>query len=179
MPTGDCFCGCGGEAGIGRWFVLGHDITAGAALRAVQGGVSLPERLVESGFGPGRSVVQEAVDRAGWVRCSGCAYAGAPAGLAAHMRSGGCDGGAGRAESGPDGVAVEELPAAAPLPAAEDRTGGSGGPGVGGGDAGVVRVEAGVGRGVVFPGPGDGVGGGGGGPFGGDVGGGGGGRGGA
>lgn len=30
VPTGDGFCGCGGEAGIGRWFVLGHDITAAA-----------------------------------------------------------------------------------------------------------------------------------------------------
>lgn len=155
--------------------MLGHDITAAAALRAVQGGVTLPERLVESGFGPERSVVQEAVDRAGWARCAGCAYAGAPAGLAAHVRGGGC-GGAGRAESGPDGagvpvggvqaagVAVEELPAAAaPVPAAEDRTGrtggsgGSGGPGVGGGDAGLVRVEAGVARGLVLPGPDDGL----------------------
>ncbi|MFD7624001.1 hypothetical protein [Streptomyces sp. NPDC059802] len=147
--------------------MLGHDITAAAALRAVQGGVTLPERLVEAGFGPERSVVQEAVDRAGWARCTGCAYAGAPAGLAAHVRGGGCEG-AGRAESGPDGVpvggvqaagvAVEGLPAAAaPLPAAEDRTGGSGGPGVGGGDAGLVRVEAGVARGLVLPGPDDGL----------------------
>ncbi|MFJ6752352.1 hypothetical protein ACIQNI_29835 [Streptomyces sp. NPDC091266] len=147
--------------------MLGHDITAAAALRAVQGGVTLPERLVESGFGPERSVVQEAVDRAGWARCAGCAYAGAPAGLAAHVRGGGCEG-AGRVESGPDGVpvggvqaagvAVEELPAAAaPLPAAEDRTGGSGGPGVGDGDAGLVRVEAGVARGLLLPGPDDGL----------------------
>ncbi|KFG71144.1 hypothetical protein FM21_36370 [Streptomyces mutabilis] len=50
MPTGYCFCGCGGEAEIGRWFVLGHDITAAAALRAVQG-ETLPQRLVRVGYG--------------------------------------------------------------------------------------------------------------------------------
>jgi hypothetical protein len=38
LPTGNCFCGCGGEAEIGRWFVRGHDITAAAALRAVRAG---------------------------------------------------------------------------------------------------------------------------------------------
>ncbi|MEO3978964.1 hypothetical protein [Streptomyces sp. CAU 1734] len=90
VPTGDCFCGCGGEAEIGRWFVRGHDITAAAALRAVEGGLSLPQRLAEAGFGPERSVVQKAVEEAGWVRCAGCAYAGPPANLAAHTRAGTC-----------------------------------------------------------------------------------------
>ncbi|ANP53601.1 hypothetical protein AVL59_32280 [Streptomyces griseochromogenes] len=89
MPTGDCFCGCGEEAEIGRWFVLGHDITAAAALRALQG-MKLPQRLVTAGFGPGRSVVQAAVEEAGWVRCAGCSYAGTPANLAAHTRAGSC-----------------------------------------------------------------------------------------
>lgn len=80
VPTGDCFCGCGAEVGIGRWFVPGHDITAAGALRAVEGGLSLPQRLVEAGFGPERSVVQEAVDQSGWVRCERCSYAGAAGG---------------------------------------------------------------------------------------------------
>ncbi|MEV7157261.1 hypothetical protein AB0N77_21980 [Streptomyces misionensis] len=100
VPTGDCFCGCGGEAGIGRWFVRGHDITAAGALRAVKGGLSLPQQLVEAGFGPERSVVQEAVDQAGWVRCAGCAYAGTPAGLAAHTRTGSCASPGGGGEAG-------------------------------------------------------------------------------
>ncbi|WP_329020284.1 hypothetical protein [Streptomyces sp. NBC_01601] len=91
LPTGYCFCGCGGEAEIGRWFVRGHDITAAAALRAVQGGLTLQQRLVDAGFGPESSVVQEAVQQAGWVRCEdGCAYAGPPAGRAAHLRAGKC-----------------------------------------------------------------------------------------
>ncbi|MEV7157279.1 hypothetical protein AB0N77_22070 [Streptomyces misionensis] len=109
VPTGDCFCGCGGEAGIGRWFVRGHDITAAGALRAVEGGLSLHERLIEAGFGPERSVVQEAVDQAGWVRCQGCAYAGTPAGLAAHTRTGSCA----FPESGEGADAVMPEPAAA------------------------------------------------------------------
>ncbi|MFF4205764.1 hypothetical protein ACFYZ8_34510 [Streptomyces sp. NPDC001668] len=89
VPTGGCFCGCGEEAEIGRWFVRGHDITAAAALRALEG-MKLPQRLVSLGFGPQRSVVQRAVDEAGWVRCAGCAYAGTPANLAAHTRAGSC-----------------------------------------------------------------------------------------
>ncbi|MFF9785614.1 hypothetical protein [Streptomyces nigrescens] len=91
VPTGYCCCGCGGEAAIGSWFVRGHDITSAAALRAVEGGLSLPQRLAAAGFGPDRSVVEEAVQHAGWERCPGCAYAGPPAGLSTHTRSGRCD----------------------------------------------------------------------------------------
>ncbi|WP_406414637.1 hypothetical protein OG923_34650 (plasmid) [Streptomyces halstedii] len=164
MPTGDCFCGCGGEAEIGRFFIRGHDITAGAALRAVEGGLTLPERLTAAGYGSGRSVVQEAVERAGWARCAGCAYAGAPAGLAAHVRGGGCEGaGPVEPEPGPEGAGVPEggAPAAvgepaAPAPAAEDRKGRTGGPGGSGGEeAEPVLIEAGVARGLVLPGPAD------------------------
>ncbi|MEV6426013.1 hypothetical protein [Streptomyces sp. NPDC051662] len=156
--------------GIGRWWVQGHDITAAAALRVVEGR-SLPERLVAAGYGPERSVVAQAVSGAGWVRCGGCAYAGAPARLAAHVRGGGCEG-AGRAEpepaEGEDASAVGELPAKdAPvgeLPvgelAAKDaagpvrRRGGRGGR-AGGEDTGPVRVEAGPAQGLLLPGPGD------------------------
>lgn len=98
LPTGDCFCGCGGEAEIGRWFVRGHDSAAAVALRAVEGGLSLPQRLVDASFGPQCSVVQEAVERAGWVRCPGCVYAGTPAGLAFQARTGLC---AAEAPTGP------------------------------------------------------------------------------
>ncbi|MFB8401127.1 hypothetical protein [Streptomyces sp. NPDC055912] len=90
----------------------GHDITAAAALRAVSG-LSLPERLVQAGFGPQVSVVGAAVGEAGWVRCAGCAYAGPPAGLAAHVRGSGCAGAPAAAE-GAQEVAEEAGGGAAP-----------------------------------------------------------------
>ncbi|MFF4933429.1 hypothetical protein ACFY2H_31740 [Streptomyces griseofuscus] len=150
MPTGDCFCGCGAEAEIGRWFVRGHDITAAAALRALQG-MRLPQQLVSLGFGPERSVVQAAVDEAGWVRCPGCAYAGTPANLAAHTRAGSCTAGTPgdeqqphaqpEPESGAEPAVAEQGPAApadsaAPAPAP-------------------VRAESGAARGRLLPGADD------------------------
>ncbi|MFE0373933.1 hypothetical protein [Streptomyces tendae] len=173
LPTGDCFCGCGGEAGIGRWFMLGHDITAAGALRAVEGGLSLPQRLVEAGFGPERSVVREAVESAGWVRCERCAYAGTPAGLAAHVRGGGCgeepegpgvpaDGLAdeGQDGTGQDGTGQEGGGRTSPVAAAAGAAAAGAGERAGGGggeSAGPVRVEAGPARGLLLPGPDDGV----------------------
>jgi hypothetical protein len=145
VPTGDCFCGCGEEAEIGRWFVQGHDITAAAALRAVEGGLSLPQRLVEAGFGPERSVVEEAVAKAGWARCAGCAYAGTPAGLAAHMRGGGC-------AAEPDGL---EEPAGREIEPAEPAArSGRTGPATAG-SAPPVRAETGAAQGVLLPGTDD------------------------
>ncbi|WP_328373079.1 hypothetical protein OG800_49635 (plasmid) [Streptomyces sp. NBC_00445] len=70
-----CFCGCGENAEVGRWFIQGHDVTAAAALRAVEE-LRLPRQLVAAGFGPEHSVVEAAVREAGWVRCPGCAYVG-------------------------------------------------------------------------------------------------------
>ncbi|MDH2393807.1 hypothetical protein QCN29_34630 [Streptomyces sp. HNM0663] len=70
-----CFCGCGESAEMGRWFVQGHDVTAVAALRAVEE-LRLAYQLVLLGYGPERSVVQTAVEGAGWVRCPGCSYVG-------------------------------------------------------------------------------------------------------
>ncbi|WP_331752637.1 hypothetical protein OG440_40595 (plasmid) [Streptomyces sp. NBC_00637] len=144
MPTGDCFCGCGGEAEIGRWFVRGHDITAAAALRAVEG-LSLPQRLVAAGFGPERSVVEEAVAKADWARCAGCAYAGTAAGLAAHLRGGGC-------AAEPDGLgepAGRETEPAEPVARA-----GRAGPAAAG-SAPPVRAETGAAQGVLLPGADD------------------------
>ncbi|MFJ4680614.1 hypothetical protein [Kitasatospora sp. NPDC088783] len=91
IPTGACFCGCDGDAEIGRFFVRGHDSTAAAALRALDG-ASLAQRLVAAGFGPHNSVVAAAVERAGWQPCAHCAYAGTESGLAAHRRGGTCPG---------------------------------------------------------------------------------------
>lgn len=88
IPTGICFCGCARETQLGKFFVRGHDITATAALRAVEGGLSLAERLHAQGFGPERSVVSAAVDQADWHRChtESCDYAGTRSGLAAHQQ---------------------------------------------------------------------------------------------
>ncbi|TLQ39190.1 hypothetical protein [Streptomyces marianii] len=151
VPTGNCFCGCGGEAEIGRWFVAGHDITAAAALRAVQG-ESLPQRLVRAGYGPDRSVVQEAVEQAGWVRCAGCAYAGAPAGLAAHQRSGGCTGVPPEPRSDQDGTPTpdQDAPPAGPPPGERrPRRPGTAQ------DTGPVRAANGPAQGLLLPGSGD------------------------
>lgn len=73
-----CFCGCGEGVETGRWFVQGHDVTAAAALRAVEE-LRLPRQLASLGFGPECSVVEAAVQEAGWVRCPMCAHVGASA----------------------------------------------------------------------------------------------------
>lgn len=70
-----CFCGCGENAEVGRWFAQGHDVTAAAALRAVEE-LRLPRQLVSLGFGPERSVVEAAIKEAGWERCTMCARVG-------------------------------------------------------------------------------------------------------
>ncbi|MEV0636340.1 hypothetical protein AB0I77_15475 [Streptomyces sp. NPDC050619] len=75
QSTRGCFCGCGKEAEVDGWFAQDHAVTALAALRAVET-LWLPHRLMEAGFGPERSVVEAAIQEAGWVRCPGCAYVG-------------------------------------------------------------------------------------------------------
>ncbi|WP_345620000.1 hypothetical protein [Streptomyces ziwulingensis] len=70
-----CFCGCGENAEVDRWFAQGHEVTAAAALHAVQG-LRLAHELVSLGYGPERSVVQTAVEEAGWARCPGCPHIG-------------------------------------------------------------------------------------------------------
>ncbi|MGW2046243.1 hypothetical protein ACWCPF_13815 [Streptomyces sp. NPDC001858] len=47
----------------------------------------LPRQLVSLGFGPERSVVQTAIEEAGWVRCTRCAYVGPSA---SHARADAC-----------------------------------------------------------------------------------------
>lgn len=88
IPTGTCWCGCGEEVGIGAFFSRGHDKVAEAALLAVQYGGSVPQLLHEHGYGPGRSVTDDAVEKSGWQRCSepGCSYVGGPASAANHVR---------------------------------------------------------------------------------------------
>jgi hypothetical protein len=53
LPTGQCWCGCGDEAKIGRFFLPGHDKAAeSAVIELLYGGVA--EFIVEQGFGPGK-----------------------------------------------------------------------------------------------------------------------------
>lgn len=52
LPTGSCWCGCGGETGIGSFFLAGHDKTAESAVILVEYG-GVPEFLVHHGYGPG------------------------------------------------------------------------------------------------------------------------------
>lgn len=59
LPTGECWCGCGQEAKIGRFFLAGHDKAAEAAvIKLLYGGVA--DFLDQQGFGPGkRNAVRE------------------------------------------------------------------------------------------------------------------------
>ena len=53
LPTGECWCGCGEEAKIGRFFLPGHDKAAeSAVIEVLYGGV--PDFLDRQGFGPGK-----------------------------------------------------------------------------------------------------------------------------
>ena len=52
IPTGDCWCGCGQEAVLGKFFRSGHDKVAEAAVIRLEYG-NVPQFLVDHGFGPG------------------------------------------------------------------------------------------------------------------------------
>jgi hypothetical protein len=62
IPTGECWCGCGAETGLGSFFVSGHDKRAEAAIvKTVYGDV--PKLLVAHGFGPGGKNAAEELER--------------------------------------------------------------------------------------------------------------------
>lgn len=86
LPTGFCWCGCGDTTSIGSFFARGHDKTAEAALLAVRYESSVARLLDHHGFGPGKSVLEAAVDEGGWEECQLCHYAGAPLSIRNHMR---------------------------------------------------------------------------------------------
>lgn len=86
LPNGFCWCGCGREVGLGRFFAAGHDKIAEAALMAVSYEASVPRLLAEHGYGPGNSVTEAAVTEGTWERCPrGCGYTGAPASIRNHL----------------------------------------------------------------------------------------------
>jgi hypothetical protein len=51
IPTGDCWCGCGQETELGKFFRSGHDKIAEAAVIRIEYG-TVPEFLVKHGYGP-------------------------------------------------------------------------------------------------------------------------------
>ena len=52
LPTGECWCGCDEETGIGSFFLPGHDKVAESAVISVEYG-GVPEFLFRLGYGPG------------------------------------------------------------------------------------------------------------------------------
>ncbi|MFJ8677204.1 hypothetical protein [Streptomyces sp. NPDC093589] len=90
IPTGNCWCGCGKEVGLGKFFAAGHDKTAESALIALKYGGSVPHFLHAHGYGPQHSVTADAVDNTDWDECEECetrpGYRGAPASIANHKR---------------------------------------------------------------------------------------------
>jgi hypothetical protein len=69
LPTGECWCGCGGEMRErGNFFLPGHDKIAESAVILVKYG-SVPEFLVKKGFGPGGRNPRAELER--WRRAGG------------------------------------------------------------------------------------------------------------
>lgn len=59
MPTGECWCGCGAEVGLGSFFKPGHDRAAESAVITVEYG-SIARFLERHGFGSGgRNAAEE------------------------------------------------------------------------------------------------------------------------
>jgi hypothetical protein len=86
IPTGTCWCGCGKQTGIGSFFARGHDKIAEAALTAAEFGGSVPQLLHRHGYGPGRSVIDEAVAAGTWEKCGNCWYRGTSESVRNHRR---------------------------------------------------------------------------------------------
>lgn len=92
LPTGNCWCGCGREVGLGKFFAQGHDKTAESALIALKYEGSVPHFLHAHGYGPQHSVTGDAVEseKTDWVECDECpnepGYRGARASVANHKR---------------------------------------------------------------------------------------------
>ena len=91
IPTGTCWCGCGKDTSLGAFFAQGHDKIAEAAYVAAEFGGSVAQLLHATGYGPGRPVIEEAVENGKWERCGfiredgqRCWYCGAPASIRLH-----------------------------------------------------------------------------------------------
>jgi len=60
IPTGTCWCGCGGETGRGSFFLPGHDKVAESAVILVEYS-GVPEFLAKHGYGPGGKNARQAL----------------------------------------------------------------------------------------------------------------------
>ena len=87
IPTGNCWCGCGKQITLGKFFAPGHDKIAEAALMALKYQGSVAHLLHAHGYGPGHSVRDAAVrdPNCTWMKCTHCNYSGAPASINKHM----------------------------------------------------------------------------------------------
>jgi hypothetical protein len=88
IPTGNCWCGCGKEIGLGKFFAPGHDKVAEAALIALKYGGSVPHLLHHYGYGSHHSIRDAAVNdpNCTWQRCADCNYSGAPESIKNHRK---------------------------------------------------------------------------------------------
>jgi len=60
LPNGKCWCGCGADAQIGKFFLSGHDRAAESAVIKVEYG-GVVEFLVAHGYVPGGKNPMEAL----------------------------------------------------------------------------------------------------------------------
>lgn len=90
IPTGTCWCGCGAETGLGKFFTQGHDKRAESALIALAYEGSVPHFLHAHGYGPQHSVTGDAIAKTDWEECTECStkpgYRGGPVSMAKHKR---------------------------------------------------------------------------------------------
>ncbi|MFI9465771.1 hypothetical protein [Streptomyces xiamenensis] len=84
IPTGTCWCGCGAQVSLGKFFAPGHDKVAEAAILAVLYEGSVARLLHDHGYGPHHSIRDKAVRDGIWVTCEKCTYSGAPASVRKH-----------------------------------------------------------------------------------------------
>ena len=61
LPTGECWCGCGRETGLGSFFIQGHDKFAESAILTMKYGKRAPvaQFVLEHGYGPGGKNLRE------------------------------------------------------------------------------------------------------------------------
>lgn len=86
LPTGTCWCGCGGDTAIGKFFLQGHDKAAEGAILALLYDSSIPRMLQEHGYGPDNPVTEAAVQKGVWLECSTCQYAASPRNMRKHKK---------------------------------------------------------------------------------------------
>ncbi|WP_143645448.1 hypothetical protein [Streptomyces swartbergensis] len=73
IPTGKCWCGCGKDVGLGKFFAAGHDKIAEAALMALKHHSVRHAAVIHIRTARGRSAHD-------------CNYSGAPASIANHRK---------------------------------------------------------------------------------------------